>query len=68
MARAHSIWIIRCTHNRCLVGAWTVKHEMVTWLKHINLTLDRISETLEVCRLRDGKPEDVSIIPWSEIL
>jgi hypothetical protein len=31
MSRAHSIWIVR-THDHALLAAFTVKHELDTWL------------------------------------
>lgn len=36
MARAHSIWIVRNIedgYRRDPIGAFTVKHELVTWLE-----------------------------------
>ena len=36
MARAHSIWIVRDINDgyqRDPIGAFTVKHELVTWLE-----------------------------------
>ena len=39
MARAHSIWIVRDTNDgyqRPPIGAFTVKHELISWLKKID--------------------------------
>lgn len=62
-----------------ILGAWTVKHELVTWLasgeitypwavKHNTTDREIIEERYEVLRLRDGKAGVGDIIPWEEIL
>jgi hypothetical protein len=71
MARAHSIWIVRKCDNRLIIGAWTVKHEMVTWLnQQVNdhLSVNQIAHVWEAVRIRDGKPASIKIIPLGDIL
>lgn len=53
MARAHSIWIVRDIADgfkRDPIGAFTVKHELVTWLKRDDV--DPYGLTITV--VRDG--------------
>lgn len=41
MARAHSIWVIQERHDYEIyhvVAAFTVRHELVTWMKKHNIT------------------------------
>jgi hypothetical protein len=68
MARAKYIWVVRDNGSRSITGVWTVKHEMVTWLKRCSLSSNLIALDWEVIRFRDGKPHTCSIVPWSEIL
>ena len=71
MARAHYIYLIRHQlpghpSDRELLGAFTVKHEAITWAKRCPHPLTHI----RLSRMRDGttshKVEE--IIPWDEDL
>jgi len=54
MARAYSIWICRLKDSPGkLIGSWTVKHEMVTWLRKCGL----VYSSLEIIRMVDKHPE-----------
>lgn len=53
MARAHSIWIVRNIedgYRRDPIGAFTVKHELVTWLERD----DTDTYGLTITIVRDG--------------
>lgn len=53
MARAHSVWIVRDIedgYQRDPIGAFTVKHELVSWLKREDV--DPYGLTITV--VRDG--------------
>lgn len=53
MARAHSIWIVRDIADgfkRAPIGAFTVKHELITWLKREDVEPYELTITV----VRDG--------------
>jgi len=64
MARAHSVFIVRNVHGR-IIGAWTVKHELVTWLEAF--CRETFESDHEVIRMRDGEPGLEMNVPWSEL-
>jgi len=66
MARAYSIFILRDVYHRHIKGGWTVKKELVTWVK-TNLPPGQ-RRHFEVLRLRDGQADHETEIPWSELL
>ena len=66
MARAHSIFILRNIYHRNIIGAWTVKQELIDWLQHQNRKKFVIH--YEVLRLRDGQADHETVIPWEKIL
>lgn len=54
MARAYSIWICRLANQPAkIIGSWTVKHEMISWLRTCGLPY----RNLEVIRMVDKHPE-----------
>jgi len=65
MARAHSIFIVRDVYNRHTKGGWTVKRELVEWLED-NIPPGRRIH-YEVVRLRDGKADHETVVPWEDI-
>lgn len=66
MTRAHSIFILRDVYYRHTKGGWTVKHELVTWVKE-NIPHARLQH-YEVVRLRDGKADHETLVSWEELL
>ena len=68
MARAHTIWILRNCRTKVIVGAWTVKHELVTYLKTREMPQESIEIAYEVVKLRDGKADNEIPVAWEEIL
>ena len=76
MTRSYSIWVLRKKSNQHLLGAWTVKKEMVTYIKR-KLTcewewetgIDRktLEKDYQVLRFRDGSDMPAQLIPWEEI-
>ena len=68
MARAYSIFILRRQDTRTIIRAWTVKHEMVTWLNQdAQMCYQDIEMECEVIRMVDGKIGCETIVPWKEI-
>ena len=68
MARAYSIFILRRQDTRTIIRAWTVKHEMVTWLNsRTRMTRSDLERLTEVVRMVDGKIGCETIVPWKEI-
>lgn len=68
MARAHSIYIIRQKKTKTIIRAWTVKHEMVTWVNSDSrMSRSDLEDQLEVVRLRDGKVGCEVPMPWEII-
>ena len=65
MARAHSIFIVRNVYHRNIVGMWTVKRELSEWVAN---QVDSFVIHHEVIRMRDGKPNHETLVPWEEIL
>lgn len=67
MARAHSIWIVRDIedgYQRDPIGAFTVKHELVSWLELDDT--DTYGLTITVVRdgnLRYAWPESSWVVP-----
>lgn len=53
MSRAISIWVV--TNMRHPVGAFTVKHQLISWLRKMQVQYGDIS-TYAVSRYRDGEP------------
>jgi mannose-6-phosphate isomerase-like protein (cupin superfamily) len=53
MARAHSIWIVH--EGQAIGGAFTVKHELLRYLRSISTHHDM--HDVEVRRVIDGHPE-----------
>jgi hypothetical protein len=68
MARAHSIFILRRQRDRSVVGAWTVKRELIGWLARCNITWTNMESIYEVIRVRDGKPGVKILVPLEEIV
>jgi len=66
MARARYIWLFYNYNTYRVIGAWTVKREMVRWLKQSPEPPDQRIWT--VLRFRDGQPDKATEIPWEEIL
>ena len=52
MARAHSIWIVHVGCEDCIIGAFTVKYEMISKLEEIKKEYP--GEDLIVSRVKDG--------------
>ena len=51
-----------------IILAWTVKHEMVTWLNQdAQMCYQDIEMECEVIRMVDGKIGCETIVPWKEI-
>ncbi len=51
-----------------IILAWTVKHEMVTWLNQdAQMRYQDIEMECEVVRMVDGKIGCEIIVPWKEI-
>ena len=68
MARAHSIWIVRDIEDgfkRDPIGAFTVKHELVTWLERDDV--DPYGLTITVVRdgnlKYSGRVSDWEVLP-----
>lgn len=53
MARAEYIWVVRDGVGD-LIAAFTVKHELVGWLKRRTTGWVGLAESWEITRLRDG--------------
>jgi hypothetical protein len=53
MSRAYSVWVVKDTGNGTISGAFTVKHELKTWLK-------KNQQPVFIYRCRDGHPETES--------
>ena len=67
MARAYSIWILRNKVSRQIVGAWTVKHEMVAFIERNEMPRKSFEMAYEVKRVRDGIFYSGTTIPWEDI-
>jgi hypothetical protein len=52
MARSTYIYIVKDKHDGFIHGAWTVKHEMVAWLK----SLESAPSGARAFRIKDGDP------------
>ena len=55
MPRASYIYVVRQWPPRSLVAAFTVKHELVTWLCRRVAEAPHMAELYRVTRLRDGQ-------------
>ena len=68
MARASYIYIIRRRDTRTIIRAWTVKHEMVTWVNSSKRMSRKSLELLtEVVRIRDSRIGCETAMPWEDI-
>jgi hypothetical protein len=53
MARADYVWVVTdATHAP--IAAFTVKHELIGWLKRRTVGWTDLAESWEITRLRDG--------------
>ena len=50
MARSHSIWVVLNDWTHFIEGAFTVKHEMITWL----LKRPGLRKCVSIYRVQDG--------------
>lgn len=53
MGRAGGVWIVR--KSFFIVGAFTVKHELISWLEKVQYTLP--IEEMSIVRTFDGQPD-----------
>ncbi len=67
MARSHSVYIVQGRRTGIIEGAWTVKHELVSWLNSRDIPRKSIEFVYDVVRFRDGQGGRGTVIPWTEI-
>lgn len=61
MARAHTVWLVTHRILKDPVGAFTVKHELVSYLQRQGAVAD-----YEIWALPDGHPGNYSFFPSAE--
>ncbi|MHC4297960.1 MAG: hypothetical protein ACYS7Y_11705 [Planctomycetota bacterium] len=68
MARSHYIYILREVATSIMLGGWTVKHEMVTWIGGFDVTPQWLKENWAVWRFRDNQPGTKTLMAWEDVL
>lgn len=61
MARGEYVWLIQPQVGRA-VGAWTVKHELLSWLERRQAGPDPVDNDAEVWRLREGRTDGAVLL------
>jgi hypothetical protein len=51
-----------------MLGGWTVKHEMVTWIGGFDVTPQWLKENWAVWRFRDNQPGTKTLMAWEDVL
>ena len=67
MARSSYIYLLQHSDGE-IMGAWTVKHEMVTQLEKLVRGVRGFRLDYRVIRMKDGGSTPTHHIPWEEIL
>ncbi len=67
MARSEYIYLLQHLDGE-IIGAWTVKHEMVTLLEKMVKAVRDLQHDYRVIRMRDGGNNRAAIIPWEDLL
>jgi len=66
MPRSKYIYILRATESREILGGWTVKHELNTWLNSKRLIPAKYAGgPHEVLRIRNGFGKE-EVISWED--
>lgn len=60
MARSSCIYLIRSKDGPAFHGAGTVKHEIHSLVRRLNIDV----ATVELVRFRDGQVDGGKVIPW----
>jgi hypothetical protein len=66
MARSKYIYLLQHNDGE-IMGAWTVKHEMVTELERMDTGLYQFRRDYRVSRMKDGG-STTTLIPWEDLL
>jgi hypothetical protein len=66
MPRASNIYVLQRRAGG-VIAAWTVKHEMESFIASREMPRKSIEIIYEVVRLRDGRPANSTVIPWKDI-
>lgn len=59
MARAHTIWLVQLSHTMEVLKAFTVKREMIGWIRH---TKEHDLSMHDVYKITDCRGEDAVFV------
>lgn len=66
MARAHSVWIVSPASFDNPIAAFTVKHELITWLTRMNAEGSYTDALIHV--LHDGHPGVLRTMTFTDLI
>ena len=61
MARGEYVWLIQPQTGRA-IAAFTVKHELLDWIRLRQAGPDPLDDDAEVWRLREGRPDGAVLL------